>query len=474
MDIGEKWQTIAIVVLTFSLLAFVNRPYPSIESFDYATGLRAFEAGVSEGTPFHMLSSSIVALTSMALFAPVLGTLAILFIYLALRARFGSTPALIAAAILASLPAFTLFFSAGIYTPLALAFLLFAIGAYLLLNSEQARNPGRAALGALLLAAAALVSPASLFLSSLLALSLGVQAAYDRLAKRDAYLPTAALALAGMVIGIILAGLPELSAEPGLQTALISLFAVLPLALPGLAIALIYSYKGRAGIHAMAASLVLLSVVAAPYSLYAALFGAAFACAYALKWALREESEPKLEMLFMGLSTFAILFPLLYIYDFGEIRALSFALFLGAIAALSLKFYEGRGAFRAAAYTLALFALFSSLIAGPFLAQAQYKEVNSDVVLGLEWANLNTPPDAVMTGFGIADQIAYFSERQAFDDDALIARFLLTNMSSSMLLQNGIDYLIVDARSFDDLTPLRNASGELGVRMDSFIFYGLE
>ncbi|RLG18882.1 hypothetical protein DRN67_03755, partial [Candidatus Micrarchaeota archaeon] len=300
MNIAERWQAIALAVLVFSLLAFLSRSYPSIDSFEYASTLQAVQEGLAESTSFYMISSYLVPLTSFELFAPLLGALAIFLIYLALRARFDSIPALIAAALLATSAGFTAFSSAGIFTPLALSFSLFALGAYALLNSQQTRNPARAAFGALTLLAAAFISPSSLIPSGVLTLSLGIQAAHDLLAKRKTCIATPALALAATLAGLALAGMPELAAEPTIQIALLNSFALLPLALPGTLIALIMAYKGESGVHATAASLGLLSLISAPYSTFGALFGMAFACAYGLKWASYEAKEEKNEMAFAG------------------------------------------------------------------------------------------------------------------------------------------------------------------------------
>ena len=65
------------------------------------------------------------------------------------------------------------------------------------------------------------------------------------------------------------------------------------------------------------------------------------------------------------------------------------------------------------------------------------------------------------------------SQRATLTDDALIASFLLTDEPASTLSQKGVSYLIVDAQNFDDLSPLREASGENAVRMDSFLFSGV-
>ncbi|VVC03051.1 Uncharacterised protein [Candidatus Burarchaeum australiense] len=486
MNASDTWRLIVIAVLAFSLLSFASRAYISTNSFPYASGLLAFQAGQAGSSDpvnnvFYQLSAAIVPFTGLQYFGPLMGTLSILLIYLALYRRFGAMPALIASGILVSSFAFTSFASAGIFLPASPAFLLFAAGAYAFLASDdKSRQPALSIVGALFLAAAALASQASLPLSIILALSLLAQALYDLMGKRESNIMAASLALVGVGAGIALAGLPSstFSTEPVMKLAFINFFAALPLALPALAISLLFTYHGKAGNHAFTAILLLLSFIVAPYSAYAALFGAAFGCAYALQWVSKDKDRSaagqREEMLFLGLLAFSILFPILYIYDFGEVRAFAFAMVIAVIGAASIKLYqESLGAFKAAVYTLALFALFSSLATGAVLAQSQYKGANSDVVAALQWAAANTPPGATIAGFGLADQISYFSHRQAASDDALVARFLLTSAPAGSLSQTGIDYLVVDGRSFDDLSPLRDASGESGVRMDSFLFAGL-
>ncbi|MDO8340165.1 MAG: hypothetical protein Q7T16_05925 [Candidatus Burarchaeum sp.] len=479
IDMSERWKIITLAVLAFSLLTFVNRPYLSLDSFQYASGLRAFESGQAPAagsgqTFFYMLSSPLVGLTTFQYFGPLLGALSILLLYFALRHSFGSTPSFFACAILAASPAFTSFSSSGTYLPSSLAFFLFSLGAYALLSSENKKAPVLALVGGLALAVAAFVSLDSLLLSGILALSLAAQALYDHLAKREAYLVAPALALAGVIAGLAVAGIPTLSSESSFNTVLFGLLALLPFALSALAVALLGLQKSEKGPHAFAACAILLSAIAAFFSPYAALFGAVLACAYGLSWALGEHEGQKAEMLFLGLQVFAVIFPLLYIYAFGEVRSFAFAIFVGAVAALALKLYEdNKGSFKVAVYLLALFALFLSLALGALLTQTQYKEAHADVAVALEWAAQNMPSGSVIAGFGLADQISYFAHGAALNDDALIARFLLTNATSSEFAQKGVDYLVVDARSFEDLSSLREASGENSVRMDAFSFGGL-
>ena len=479
IDMSERWRLIALALLAFSLLAFVSQPYISLDSFQYASGLRAFEAGQPPAAGavnsfFYMLSSPIVRFTAFQYFAPLLGALSVLILYLALRPRFGPMPSFIACALLASAPAFTSFSSAGTYLPLSPAFLLFSLGAYALLSSEKKQAPVLALVGGLALAVAAFIAPASLPLSAILALSLAAQALYEQSAKRKTYPLMPALAVAGVAVGIVIVGLPSLALEPDFSAIMVSFFALLLFALPALAVALLDLQKGKEGLHAFAACAILLSIIAAFFSPYAALFGALLACAYGLNWALAEHDGQRTEMLFLGLQVFSLFFPILYIYAFGEVRSFAFSLFVGAVAALALKLYEEqKGSFKVAIYLFALFALFSSLALGALLVQTQYQEANADVAAALTWAAENTPQGSVIAGFGLADQVSYFSQRATLTDDALIASFLLTDEPASTLSQKGVSYLIVDAQNFDDLSPLREASGENAVRMDSFLFSGV-
>ncbi|MFA6036108.1 MAG: hypothetical protein WC759_04070, partial [Candidatus Micrarchaeia archaeon] len=168
MDAGERWKIIALAVFAFAFLTFVSRPYLSVDSFSNAAGYAAYAAGTGPANVFYQITGILAPVMPLGYIAPIFGTLAIAFIYLALRQQFTSTPALIASALLASAPAFARFASVGVYSPEAIAFALFALGAYLLLKSFSMPSPAPGAgLGALSMVLAAIVYPPAALLAVL-------------------------------------------------------------------------------------------------------------------------------------------------------------------------------------------------------------------------------------------------------------------------------------------------------------------
>jgi len=477
MDAGERWKTIALAVFAFAFLAFASRAYLSVDSFKEAAAYDAYAAGTAPGNAFHQITGYLAPIVPLRLVAPVFGALAIIFIYLALRQQFGSTPALIASALLASAPAFTRFASAGIYSPEAMAFAFFSLGAYLIFTSIEKKKPAPAAVGALLLAAAPLINANAALAAVLLAVPLGAQALG---ARKDAYLAIpAGAALAGAVLGIVAAGIGQvqqtiglLAAEPNLRISMFSLLALLPLAACAIVPYILERKRGAKGMHEFAFCLAVLSLIAAAFSPYLALFGLALACAYSVKWVFEERNDKKAEMFFLGLVVAFTGFPLLYGRGFSELQAGAFSLLLGALSAFLLIFYEGKHAFKAAAYCVIFFLLSTSFLTGAVLAQVQFSEVRPDIASALEAARELVPASSTLYGFGIGDQVSYIAQKHTGDKDAAIAKFLLTDANASALKAGGVDYLLVDAYYFDDLSALRNASGQQAVRMDAFLFGG--
>ncbi len=475
MDAGERWKTIALAVFAFAFLAFASRAYLSVDSFKEAAAYDAYSAGTGPANAFYQITGALSPVVPLGFIAPVFGTLAIIFIYLALRQQFGSTPALIASALLASAPAFTRFASAGVYSPEAMAFAFFSLGAYLIFVSIEKKTPAPAAVGALLLAAAPLINANAALAAVLLAVPLGAQALG---AKKDGYLAMpAGAALAGAVLGIIAAGIGQmqqniglLAAEPNLRISMFSLLALLPLAACAIVPYVLEKKRGAKGMHEFAFCIAVLSLIAAAYAPYLALFGLALACAYSVKWVFEERENRKAEMFFLGLVVALTAFPLLYGRGFSELQVGAFSLLLGAFTAFILIFYEGKHTFKAAAYGMIFFLLSTSFLTGAVLAQAQFSAVRPDIASALEAAREFVPASSTLYGFGLGDQVSYVAQKHSGDKDAAIARFLLTDANASALKADGVDYLLVDAYYFDDLSALRNASGQQAVRMDAFLF----
>lgn len=483
MDTSERWKALAILVFAFAFLAFVSRPYISIDSFGAAQDFNNYLAGQPfDGSAiFYSIIAPLSSAIPIGMLAPVFGALAVLFMYLGIRQLYGADAALFASALLASAAGFTGFAAAGIFSAAAPAFAFLALGVFFITLSISKKMPAHALIGAAAFAIAALVHP----LAAVPAAIFGIALAFQAYASRNdagAYVKIpAAAALAGAIIAIALGGTGALETAfaTGMDTmairvAVFSLFAMLPLSLAALAPYLLDKKKHAPG-HSMSAlpfAASLLSIIAAPFSPYFALLGATIACAFAFKWATGGERGHMTEMAFVALAVLSLVFPLLFGRGFDEVRSFAFALLMGGVAGSVLKLYEERGVFKSAAFMLCAFLLFYSMAAGSLFAQAQVAEERPEVLGALEWSSANIPAGQPLYAFMLGPTVQYVSGHQSGDKDAAIASFLLGSGNASELRAAGVEYLLVDAAYFDDLTKLRDASGKQSVRMDSFVFAG--
>jgi hypothetical protein len=480
MDASERWKALAILVFAFAFLSFVSRAYLSIDSFPNAQDFANYQHGqpYTGSSIFYSAVAVISGTVPLGLFAPLFGAVGILFTYLALRQLYGSDAALFASALLVSSATFTGIGSAGIFSASAPAFAFLALGAFLMVTSISKKTPVHAVLGAFAFALASAISSSAIIPIEIFAVALALQS-YASRNDAGAYLKIPAAVAVGFAVAIALARSSAISAALAmpvdgilLRTAVFGLMGLMPLAFAALVPYLAANGRGAKGMHEFSFFAALLSILAAPFSPYFALFGAAIACAYAFSWAMHGHKKHLAEMAFIGLAIFSLIFPILYGRGFDEMRSLAFSALLGVLAGLALKLYEHRGAFRTASFILCAFLLFYSFASGAIFAQAQFAEERPEVIAALEWAHANLSSGAPLDGFKLAPTIAYVSGHPSADKDAAIAKFLLTAEQPSQLSADGVQYLVVDAAYFDDLSTLRDASGEQSILMDSFTFAG--
>ncbi len=430
MDLPIKKDYAAMIMLaiiSFSMLSFYSPKTLGIDSYSLAIQVEKTVQGKASPSN-HAVSFAAFAvqaageLEQTLILLPVfLGIVSILSFYLLARSTFNEFVSLSSALMLLATPSFSHFFAAGFFTGDSLSLGVLAVFAALLVNIEKR------------------------FLQALRPYS-------------------------ESIFPIVLVGYSLYSKNIAISFTPLSDYSSLLLAVP-LAAALIFKlshsrqrFEGDVVIGATGAVSLLLLFYFPP----AAVFGLAFCCAFGIMELSKFKHDFKSSAILFGvLAFFASLALLANMLDFA--RASMFSLFIAGTAVLLVYLYKEKNLSPHINFFSITLVICSLFFASLFSLQQTTNPLDENVFSSLKWIEKNTPENSVASGLKISDAITFVSKRKSTDANEQIARFLFSNSSTAELKSKGVDYLLVDARVFDDVSSGSDSFyNSSKVRLDSF------
>lgn len=415
LSIAKNKDAVAIVFLALLSLAVFSFHSPkTLGAGSYALAIQVEQAakqGNSADAAIQLqLASSIVQATgeleqTLILLPALLGIISILSFYSLARNFFEEFTSLAASLTLLFLPPFSVFFAAGFFTLEAFS------------------------LCALAVSAAAVMFFESRFLQSLRPYSYFI------------------LPLLLVVFSLNARGFePTLSPASGY-----SLLLAFSLAASAFLIKHFHSREKLSG-EAAYVSTFLVSILLSFYYAPLAAFGFAFSSAFGLKELSKHKQEFKATAILVCLIAFsASLLLLSTIVD--SARAALFSLFVAATSVVIVYLYKEQNVFPHAKFFAVSFALSALFFSALYSANQAVTPIDADLSNALAWVKANTPENAVVAAINSESAITFVSKRASVQANKELSYFLLSNASASILKSKSVDFIIVDARLFDDVSP---------------------
>lgn len=450
-----KGEAVADAGLFHSFAAFVYSRAAAL------SGAGSFDAGL---------------LTEVLKFLPgLLALIAGIAAYFALRGIFEREVSAAGALLLASSLPFASRFMANVVAPETLGFALFLCGAAFYAQALR-KGDWRYALGTVLCGAAFLAWNGAVLAYGALALGAVAQVVYGEMKRErdDVVLRASVIAVILPLLFLPFASLSGLPGNFDAADAFGGNFLLLPLLLLTFLLAIVKAW-GRLEVEeydAIGFGIFAGSLLISGYSPLAALPGFAFAACIALRGLPVISKKKAVALVVLGAAVaFASFIFMLGII--GQLPALLCAILLGAAGGFLASMYGGKRMAEYAQISVAAVLLFTFLSTSALMAHYQSDPLNTEMDDALAWVRASTPAGAKIAAAGGADLFAFISQREAENDTAFVAGWLLGNASVSELRAMGIDYLVLDAGAFDGIEGLKNISGRTAVRIDAYFFTGL-
>lgn len=478
-----------LVALSVALLSSGMAHFITGDSYSHALKVEKIAKGeaVADATLFHYFAAFMYSraaafsggegfdvglLVAVLRFLPgLLALVAGVAAYFMLEGISGKEAAAACALLAVTSIAFVSSFMSNIVAPETLGFALFLCGAAFFLQA-LARKDWRLGLGAVLMGAAFLAWNGMVLAYAALALGAVAQAAGElRGGKGRERIIAPALAILLPLPFLAFANLAGLPGNFDAAGAFSGHFLLLPLLLLALLLAAVKAW-GRLGFgenDALVFGAFIGSLAIAGYSALAALPGLIIAACFALR-AIPEISKDRMVGIAVLGAAAAFAFLILLLGALGQVPALFFAIFAGAAAGFFASMYGGKRLAEYAQISVAIMLLLVSLSSAAIRTHYQADTMSPEMDAALAWVGENTAADAKLAAAGNPSVFAFIAQREAENDTAFVAGWLLGNSSASGLRERGIGYLVLDAGAFDDLEGLKNASGKTEVRIDSYLF----
>lgn len=435
---------LAVVVFFALAMASIDfgeidaRTYPHLLRIEKGEGANGFHAALAA-----LKGSGRTLLKNVALILPaVLTAMSTAFVFLTLL-PIGRFHAFFAAVLYASSPLVLASSTSGVLLPETFALFFYTLSALLFLSSL--RVPALALSAGLASLAAAILSPDFIYA----ALALFVAGLLHSALHKHFPLQPALLALPFLAFPA-LATLPQLSFSSTLDPWSLLTFgiAVFPLVRSGR----IEREEVFFGV------LALLSLILAWHARALAPTGLALAAGFAAGSAFTSQRHP-----LTGLAVLAFFVFLSITTAFVEpARALALATVLTVLIALGAWMYREKVPPFYAISLAMLLALFHGLLAAQFSKQA----IGPETKAAIAWS-ANLPSGARVALWGDETAFEFESGLRALGDRNALARYLLSNATTTELARAGVTHLIIPFSVFDDFGALREAARSTA-RLDAF------
>ncbi|MEW6328996.1 MAG: hypothetical protein AB1468_02655 [Candidatus Micrarchaeota archaeon] len=485
MRISEIGAAIFIALLALSVSTYYPSSYLSIDAYKHAVLLRESIGGGQRGELYAGLAyvygflggkkeavnnetiANVIRYTPM-----VLGALAAVLLFFALRSLFSDVVALLATALFITSNFFVRGTMGGVFVPEFISGALVVCGVSLFILAARTNFIILALLSAAFFAGGARAHPLGLYALAGFALACAAQFVYSRHEKKE----TGKFALSAVIV-LALSIIASFGAQANLATSANIAAAAnaysfaLPIAVVGVLYAVYNTYahkRWKEGEFEFGVFVVVVAVSSIALSLAepaAGMFGIYPAAALALASVMEIKEGSRTGRLVLPAAVFLLAFAVLW--DGGVVKAGVTSLFLFGVAYFVQSLYSDAKVLKYVLFSLFALLLFTSIVAGVLASQNRPEFVDGRWAGALLWAKTGAEQGATLAGIGMEYPIMFIAEKNSVGADAEINEFLVGSGSADKLKAMGVGYIVVDGRELFD-----SAFASGGARIDSFRFAG--
>ncbi len=490
MKISEIGAAVFIALFVFAVSSYYPSQHLSIDAYKHAVLLRESIGGEQKGELYTGLAYvygflggkkeaiNNETIASVIKYAPmVLGALAAVLLFFALRSLFSELVALLASTLFITSNFFVRATMGGVFVPEFISGALVVCGVSLFILAARTNFIIFALLSAAFFAGGARIHPLGVYALAGFALACAAQFVYTKFEKRKSEKKEAGRFALAAVIALVPSIIASLGAQTNLATsANVGMAAgaysfALPTALFGIMFAVYnLSKRARAGkpeseFDVFVVVIALSSCALALAEPAAGMPGIYLAAALALASVLAIKEESRIGKFVLPAAVFLLALAVLWNGDILQAGVTS--MFLFGVAYFVQSLYADAKVLRYVVFALFALLLFTSTGAGILASQSRPEFVDDRWAGALAWARTGVGQGAVIAGAGMEYPIKFIADKNSVAADAEINEFLVGSGPADGLRALGVEYAVVDGRGLFDSSF---TSGE--ARIDSFKFAG--